>query len=82
MKILVIRSEHNFYQKNKPITISEEILIDECLMLLSGLKPNMVFLSLNGDVVFNSKFQLKNLNKVLMIYILNFFKQKNDCCSH
>lgn len=58
------RSEHNFYQKNQQIIIAEEILIDECLMLLSGLKPNLVFLFVNNEVVFNKKFQLASLNKV------------------
>lgn len=59
----LLKSEYNFYQKNKSIIMNEEVLIDECLMLLSGLKPHLVFLFIDGEVIFNSKFQLKSLNK-------------------
>ena len=41
-------------------------------MVLSGLKPNLVFLINDKNVEFNSKFQLKRLNKVykhLSIYL-------------
>jgi len=76
------RSEHNFYQKNKPITISEVVLIDECLMVLSGLKPNLVFLFNQDDVKFNSKFQLQSLNKVdnFLIYLRIYNSSDTTWC--
>lgn len=63
----LITAELNFYQKDKQITISEEYLINECIILLSGLKKSFLFKK-NSDQILhsvNGKLKLVNLHKEL-----------------
>ena len=63
----LITAELNYYQKDKQITISEEYLINECIILLSGLTKSFLFKKSPDQLLHsvNGKLRLVNLHKEL-----------------